>query len=127
MSNNNNNNNKLKEYNYGDVRQHNQYNSAWIAIHGVVYDVTKFTANHPGGDIIHTAFGRDGTILFETHHNCSEQMDKIKAVMKKYEIGIIKDYKPVCVFDSPFAKALLSRVKDKIKGKHLRSSFYGLS
>jgi linoleoyl-CoA desaturase len=51
-------------------------------------------------------------------------MDKAKAVMKKYEIGTVKDYKEICRFDSPFAKALLSRVKEKIKGKELRDSMY---
>ena len=113
-------------YTYSDVRKHAHYNDAWIAIHGKVYDVTKFIPNHPGGAVIHTGFGRDGTILFETHHNCVN-IDKAKEVMKKYEIGTIKDYKPCCVFDSPFAKAMLSRVKEKIKGKELRDSLYAYS
>lgn len=114
---------KQVEYTYGDVRKHAHTTDAWIAIHGKVYDVTKFLSQHPGGAIINTAFGRDGTILFETHHNCCD-MDKVNQVMGKYQIGVIQDYKPCCIFDSPFAKTLMSRVKDKIKGRHLRDSWY---
>lgn len=116
-------NDKQPEFTYADVRKHNQYNSAWMAIHGKVYDVTKMVPNHPGGAIIHTGFGRDATVLFETHHNVVD-MDKVKASMGKYQIGTIKDYKPMCVFDSPFAKAMLSQVKAQMKGRSLRDSSY---
>jgi len=54
-------------------------------------------------------------------------MVKVAATMKKYEIGTIKDYKPVCVFDSPFAKLMLQRVKEKLKGRSLRDSWYAYS
>jgi len=117
---------KSNVYTYADVRKHNQYDSPWIAIHGKVYDVKKLLPTHPGGAVIHTAFGRDGTMLFETHHNCSD-MDKVNASLKKYEIGTIKDYKPLCVFDSPFAKEMLAGVKAARKGRELRDSFYAYS
>jgi cytochrome b involved in lipid metabolism len=58
-----------KEYTYEDVRNHRTSSDGWIAVHGQVYDITKFIKTHPGGQIILTALGRDATILFESHHN----------------------------------------------------------
>lgn len=115
-------------YTYEDVRSHRSPKSAWIAIHGKVYDVTTFFSRHPGGRVISTAFGRDGTILFETHHNLLDNMDSVHKVMDKLQIGVIKDYKPIVKFDSPFALKLLERVRASIKGKgpH-RQSFYSTS
>lgn len=115
-----------KVYTYADVRKHNVESDAWMAIHGKVYDVTKFVKNHPGGAIIHCGYGRDATVLFETHHNTCD-MDKIKATMGKYEIGVIENYKPMCRFDSPFAKKMIARVKETMKGRPLRDSWYAYS
>lgn len=118
----------VTEYTYEDVRQHRTRQSAWTAIHGKVYDVTKFIPNHPGGGVILTSLGRDGTILFETHHNLVDNIEGVHKVMAKYQIGVIKDYKPVVKFDSPFALKMLERVKAAIKdkGPH-RESFYSTS
>lgn len=116
------------EYTYEDVRNHRSSSSAWTAIHGKVYDITSFLSRHPGGAVILTSLGRDGTILFESHHNLVDNMDGIYKMMAKYEIGTIKDYKPVVKFDSPFTKKMLERCKAAIKdkGPH-RQSFYSTS
>lgn len=114
-------------YTYADVREHRTANSAWVAVHGKVYDVTSFLNRHPGGRIIMTALGRDGTTLFETHHNLVAKKDVIFKTMEKMEIGSISDYKPIARFDSPFALKMLERVREHVKNKPLRDSFYGYS
>lgn len=114
-------------YTYEDVRRHRRPNDAWIAVHGKVYDITNFIPRHPAGNIILTGLGRDATALFESHHNLVDNIDAIYKTMAKYEIGTIKDYVPVAKFDSPFAKEMLQRVKEMIKGYHHRDSFYSYS
>ncbi len=67
------------------VREHNVPGDAWCAIHDGVYDVSKFAAAHPGGDIILLAAGKDATILYETYHVRGVP----DAVLKKYRIGAL--------------------------------------
>lgn len=80
------------EYTYEEIRRHRTYHDAWCSIHGVVYDITKFVPSHPGGAVIHTSFGRDATILYETHHNLLPNLDKVTSLLKKYRIGKVKNY-----------------------------------
>ncbi len=53
-------------------------------INGKYYDLTNF--NHPGGETaIWHSFGRDSTILFESHHPFVSK-EKLEIILKKYEI-----------------------------------------
>ena len=47
-----------------ELGKHFSKADAWIALHGRVWDVTKYCARHPGGNIILSAAGKDGTKLF---------------------------------------------------------------
>lgn len=51
-----------------DVASHNSPSSCWIVISGQVYDVTKYTPNHPGGEKILTGCGKDMTSYMENTH-----------------------------------------------------------
>lgn len=57
-----------KAISWAELSTHNTPDNAWIAIRGRVYDVTRFAAQHPGGDIILTAAGRDATDVFSAFH-----------------------------------------------------------
>jgi L-lactate dehydrogenase (cytochrome) len=52
-----------------EVAQHNTRESCWVIIHGQVYDVTDFLAEHPGGATVVLRFGgQDATEEYEPIH-----------------------------------------------------------
>jgi linoleoyl-CoA desaturase len=57
-------------------------------IHGKVYDLTSYLDKHPGGRLIlESCQGeKDATAAFQSYH-AMMNMDKIKEIMKKYEVG----------------------------------------
>ena len=51
-----------KEYTLEQVKTHNKADDCWLVINGLVYDVTNFLCEHPGGDyIILSNAGQDCT------------------------------------------------------------------
>ncbi|XP_065360307.1 cytochrome b5 [Calliphora vicina] len=58
----------------------------WIVVKGVVYDVTNFLKDHPGGDeLILEYAGKDATKAF---NDAGHSIDAIQD-MKLYKIGIV--------------------------------------
>lgn len=54
----------------------------WVAVHGKVYDVTKFLSSHPGGKkVLLKASGTDASKQFDAFHSAS--------VMVKYGPGLL--------------------------------------
>lgn len=72
------------------VIEHNcQENGYWIIINDIVYDITDFISQHPGGNKILIAnCGMDGTRSYQNveHHLWPE----IESLLNAYQIGIIK-------------------------------------
>eukprot|EP00759_Apiculatamorpha_spiralis_P037342 PhF_6_TR37210/c0_g1_i1/m.54857/K00101/lldD; L-lactate dehydrogenase (cytochrome) len=55
-----------------ELSKHNTKDSCWIAIHGKVYDLTKFASAHPGGaSILYKYGGKDATEEFDGLHSKS--------------------------------------------------------
>lgn len=54
----------LKEIPLSEVAKHSTESDCWVAIHGRVYDITKFLSDHPGGP---------ETIVEVAGRNCTEQ------------------------------------------------------
>ncbi|AAF08556.1 Nitrate reductase [NADH] 1 [Arabidopsis thaliana] len=72
-----------KMYSISEVRKHNTADSAWIIVHGHIYDCTRFLKDHPGGtDSILINAGTDCTEEFEAIHS-----DKAKKLLEDYRIG----------------------------------------
>ena len=70
-----------KTYSAADVARHNKADDCWIVVDGVVYDVTKFLNEHPGGKkVIVGVAGQDATKKFNLFHKPS--------VMHKYGPGL---------------------------------------
>jgi len=70
-----------KTYTAADVAKHNKADDCWIVVDGVVYDVTKFLNEHPGGKkVVVAVAGKDATAKFHLFHKPS--------VMQKYGPGL---------------------------------------
>ena len=60
-----------------ELAKHNKAEDLWIAVHGRVFDVTKFAAEHPGGKkVLINVGGKDATAQFDQFHK--------KEVLLKY-------------------------------------------
>ena len=57
---------EMKNITYDELAMHTKPDDAWLALNGVVYDVSVYLQYHPGGDIILTGAGKDATNLFCT-------------------------------------------------------------
>ncbi|KAJ5661947.1 mitochondrial cytochrome b2 [Penicillium maclennaniae] len=58
-----------KVFDAAEVAEHNSARSCWVIIHGKVYDVTNFIADHPGGSkVILRLAGKDATEDFDPVH-----------------------------------------------------------
>jgi cytochrome b involved in lipid metabolism len=65
-----------------ELKQHTSKDDCWIALHGKVYDVTKFATVHPGGNIIYEYAGRDATDEFDAFH-----LPRVQRRLPAYFIG----------------------------------------
>ncbi|KAI5460997.1 cytochrome b5-like heme/steroid binding domain-containing protein [Mariannaea sp. PMI_226] len=66
------------------LADHNTLDALWIAVHGRVYDLTKFSSDHPGGiEALESSAGADGTEVYEYAGHSEDNMEK----MQQYFIG----------------------------------------
>eukprot|EP00158_Paraphelidium_tribonemae_P003257 Partr_v1_DN25998_c0_g1_i2_m68809 putative acyl-CoA dehydrogenase len=87
-------NKELKPYSRDEVAKHSTATDFWLIIDGLVYDLTRFAAMHPGGEGILDAFrGRDATVDFYSLHR--------HQILEKYAprllIGRIENEEPMSV------------------------------
>jgi nitrate reductase (NAD(P)H) len=81
-------------YTMSEVRRRTSPDSAWIIVHGHVYDCTGFLKDHPGGaDSILINAGTDCTEEFDAIHS-----DKARGLLEMYRVGELvvtgSDYSP---------------------------------
>jgi cytochrome b involved in lipid metabolism len=77
----------LEVYTMEQVAEHNSANDAWIVLNGKVYDMTLYLNHHPGGKIIMSCAGKDGTHLFMRYH----PWVNIEGLIGKLQIGTINN------------------------------------
>ncbi|KAK5008575.1 Osmotic growth protein [Cryomyces antarcticus] len=71
-----------KEFDMEEIKKHNKKEDLWIAVKGVVMDVTNWVDEHPGGpEALFTHMGEDATEEFEMLHD--------DEVIPKYAAGIV--------------------------------------
>ncbi|KAI6170559.1 Cytochrome b5 heme-binding domain-containing protein [Aphelenchoides bicaudatus] len=80
-------NQSLQVYSLEEVSKHKTSASLWIIIEGLIYDVTKFIEEHPGGeDVIMNFVGEDATEGFVDVGHSSDA----KEMTKQYLIGRVQ-------------------------------------
>ena len=71
-----------------ELAMHNWPGDMWMAIDDIVYDVTMYQDDHPGGDIVlHDVMATDATAAFyDVHHSqdAIEYMKKELPIMGKF-------------------------------------------
>lgn len=76
-----------KEIGFAELCRHSVYDDLWLAIDGIVYDVTPFMDDHPGGgDIMLSAAGKDGTDDFEDVGHSPHARE----LLKRFKVGTFK-------------------------------------
>lgn len=75
---------ELKTYSLKEIEEHNTKDSLWLLIENGVYDVTKFSDEHPGGpEPLMDWAGKDATDAFEDVGHSSDA----RKLMTEYKIG----------------------------------------
>ncbi|NXX32142.1 CYB5B protein, partial [Nicator chloris] len=76
-----------------EVAKRNSSREAWLVIHGRVYDVTRFLAEHPGGEeVLLEQAGRDATESFEDVGHSTDARE----MLKQYYIGEVHPVSASC-------------------------------
>jgi cytochrome b5 len=71
-----------------EVARHSTEKDCWMVVNGLVYDVTSFLEEHPGGeDIMVDSSGRDATREFEDVGHSGEA----RAQLKELLIGALRE------------------------------------
>lgn len=107
-------------FTWQEVAQHNSEDSAWVAIDGLVYDVTDFIDKHPGGrEMLLLSVGREASDLFASYHPFT---DKPRSILKKYCIGSLATYEhPIYKPDSGFYKEACDTLKSYFEQNNIDS------
>ncbi|KAE8378346.1 hypothetical protein BDV26DRAFT_304336 [Aspergillus bertholletiae] len=99
-----------------DVAAHKSKDDLWVAIHGKVYDITKYVRDHPGGaDILIDVAGTDATAAYEDVGH-SEDADEI---LGTYLLGTLKDAHE---FKKPKTVRLVQQTPTKVGTKSTNKS-----
>lgn len=73
----------MKVVSHEELKKHNSEGDVWMAIHGLVYDVSKFMPDHPGGaHLLQDVAGKDASGEFEDALH-SEQARAEEAIILK--------------------------------------------
>ena len=107
-------NGQLPDITWEELSQHCTAKSAWIAVHGKVYDVTEFLEHHPGGhDMLLLACGRESTAAFISYHPFTTKPNSLR---HKYEIGNLSTSEhPTFKPDSGFYRECCQEVAEYFK------------
>lgn len=75
-------------YSMNDIAQHNAASDCWTVVNKKVYNITSFIPNHPGGEAIVQACGKDGTQLFNSEREHREE--NAQSTLNSFVIGNVQ-------------------------------------
>ena len=109
--------NKKKYYSLEELEKHDNEHDAWVEHNGKIYDITNFIDKHPGGkEKILMAVGGSITPywdIYKQHYN-----HNITNILKKYEIGYLKNYNPESKIDyndyNPYSEEPKRETENKV-------------
>jgi len=68
---------KMPSFTFADVAQHSKDDDAWIVVNGKVYDISKWSMKHPGGQKLILFYkGQDATDAFNAFHPDKQTLQK---------------------------------------------------
>jgi flavocytochrome c len=83
-------NHKKRIITSSELQKHNTPEDCWVAIHGIVYDLTEFAEEHPAGaQSIHELAGMDGTEAYAAVHNPQMLEDFDEEIMGIYDATMV--------------------------------------
>ena len=62
---------QMQQYTLANIAQNAVASKCWVSLYGVVYNLTSFVGTHPGGSVILSLCGIDGTVRFDAIHGVS--------------------------------------------------------
>ncbi|CDJ29986.1 cytochrome b5, putative [Eimeria mitis] len=105
---------KLPEISWEEIKKHTDAQSCWCVFYGLVYDLTKFLKDHPGGHhVILEVAGQDATDSFE---DIGHTLDA-RAMADEYLIGRVKGETNIRRCTPPKAKESSGASNSGGKGK----------
>lgn len=88
--------------NAAEVARHNSLSNCWLIISNVVYDVTRYITQHPGGaSAITNMCGRESTSAFQTRGGSGSHSANANNLLANYRIGNFNSSVPVVPTNTP--------------------------
>ncbi|KAG8467848.1 hypothetical protein KFE25_006900 [Diacronema lutheri] len=74
-----------------EIAKHSAKTDAWFSIHGIVYNITNYLEDHPGGEeVMLDRAGQDATTDFEDVGHSEEARKELE----KFAVGKLEGYDP---------------------------------
>ena len=99
----------MKTFTSNEVASHNKLGDLWIVIDGDVFDLSKFSKMHPGGEAVLKEFaGGDATEIFYEQHKAEVlrryQRLRIGSVENKKGLSLLDKFDPLALSEVPYAE-----------------------
>lgn len=79
-----------KRYTLSEVAIHNRAEDCWMAIRGVVYDLTAYLPQHPTNpEIVVPSCGQEATVAYTTKNRGRPHSPYADGLLQRYRIGTL--------------------------------------
>jgi len=106
---------KHRRIKLSEIAKHCTADDFWTAIDGMVYDMSNYSATHPGGSIIMLVAGTDSTVMFNQYH--IHDHAKAERYLWGRRIGVLEGSSPKM---GSFYLELRSRVAEALRSEPKR-------